>query len=97
MPCLVPHPVAHEWEEHRVDRAPRDEDAEVETKSRMEIEQYLSTAFHHCARTLAKPKMSEAQHTLMQRKRISPIIEFRLDIDVVEGRRHVRDDPEDQP
>lgn len=33
----------------------------------------------------------------MQRPRIAPIVEMRLNINVVESRRHVRDNPENEP
>lgn len=42
-------------------------------------------------------RLKEKLLTRMQRPRISPIVEVRLDINVIESCRHVRDNPENEP
>jgi hypothetical protein len=63
-----------------IHRPPRHQNAKIQPDPRVQAEQNLPAPLHN----------------RMQRPRIPPAIEGRCDFDVVEGRGHVGDDPEDE-
>ena len=78
---LPPHKIARERKQHRINRAPRQQNPKVQPYSRMEIEER------------APGRLDD----IVQRPCITPVIPFGREVEAVEGRGDVGDDPEDEP
>lgn len=78
---LILHKSAAYGEECRVDRSPGNEDAKVQTQPVVEV----------------KEQRSRGLDDVVKRPGVTPVIEVRFNLDRVETRRDIGDDPEDQP
>ena len=79
--ALPPHKVTRKREHGRIDRHPSEQYPKIQAQSRVKIEQDLATGLDD----------------RVQRPRVAPVVEVRLDSNVVKSRRDIRDDPEDEP
>ena len=78
---LPPHQIARKREQDGIDRAPREQDAEIQPDARMQIKQRAPGRFDN----------------IVQRPRVTPIVPLRCQVEGVKGRGDVGDDPEDEP
>ncbi len=95
---LPPHEVAAEGEEQAVYRRPCEEHPEIETDARVEIEERGARGFDDWKNVNTLSQNCEMRKlTLMQRPRIPPVVELRRQVQRIKARRHITDNPEDQP
>ena len=78
---LPPHEVARAGEERRIERAPDEQDAQVEPDARVQVEEGAAGGLDD----------------VVQRPSVAPVVPAGREVEGVEGGRDVGDDPEDEP
>lgn len=78
---LKPHPITRGREQRRIDCRPRRQNPKVQPQPRVQVKQDTPARLDD----------------IVQRPRVPPVVETRLDVNIVKRRRHICNHPEDEP